>query len=123
MKQYLLAWNEESTIVEGLSRSGFCSAIGCGYKDEKEPRGVLIVKDGKAIYAGAYNGEELDWDLRSDKESWLRWQKEGVGMAALGMAAMTGKLKFNQGDYVKMIKNPELAKPFVKSFSLMKKLN
>jgi hypothetical protein len=43
-------------------------------------------------------------------------------MAALGIATISGKLTFNVGDFSSMIVQPELARPFVKSFSLMKKV-
>jgi hypothetical protein len=35
------------------------------------------------------------------------------------MAATTGKLKFRKGDYGAMVKDPRMAGPFVKSFSVM----
>jgi hypothetical protein len=38
---------------------------------------------------------------------------------SLGMAYTTGKLKFKVGDYMAMIKNPSMAGPFIKSFSVM----
>ena len=40
-------------------------------------------------------------------------------MMALGMAYTRGKLKFNVGDYGAMIKNPAMAGPFIKSFTVM----
>jgi hypothetical protein len=43
-------------------------------------------------------------------------------MAGLGMAFTTGKLKFLEGDYKGMLKDPRMAGPFVKSFSLMGKV-
>jgi alpha-beta hydrolase superfamily lysophospholipase len=43
----------------------------------------------------------------------------GTDMAGLGMAFTTGKMKFNVGDYFAMIKDPRMAMPFIKSFSVM----
>jgi hypothetical protein len=40
-------------------------------------------------------------------------------MAGLGMAFTTGKMKFQTGDYFAMIKDPRMAMPFIKSFSVM----
>ena len=40
-------------------------------------------------------------------------------MMALGIAYTRGKLKFNVGDYGAMIKNPAMAGPFIKSFTVM----
>jgi len=40
-------------------------------------------------------------------------------MASMGMAVTMGKLKFETGDFAAMIKDPRMATPFVKSFSLM----
>ena len=44
---------------------------------------------------------------------------KGIGMMGLGAAYTTGKLKFAVGDYGAMIKDPRMAKPFIKSFSVM----
>jgi hypothetical protein len=41
------------------------------------------------------------------------------GMMGLGMAFTTGKMKFVVGDYTAMIKDPRMAGPFIKSFSVM----
>lgn len=35
---------------------------------------------------------------------------------------MTGKLKFKEGDYKAMLKDPRMANPFVKSFGLMQQI-
>jgi hypothetical protein len=40
-------------------------------------------------------------------------------VADLGMAVTSGKLKFNSGDFKAMIKDPRMATPFVKSFTVM----
>ncbi len=41
------------------------------------------------------------------------------GMMGLGMAFTSRKMKFVVGDYSAMIKDPRMAKPFIKSFSVM----
>ncbi len=40
----------------------------------------------------------------------------------MGTAFAMGKLKFLQGDFKGMIKDPRMAGPFVKSFGLMKQI-
>jgi hypothetical protein len=40
-------------------------------------------------------------------------------MMGLGMAYTTGKLKFKIGDYMAMVKDPRMAGPFIKSFTVM----
>lgn len=40
-------------------------------------------------------------------------------MISLGLAYTSGKLKFKTGDYGAMIKNPAMAGPFIKSFTVM----
>lgn len=119
MKKYMDAWNGEAEVSDALAEIGFTSTIGCGFPDQDKPTGVLVVQNGKATHGGKYNGEELNWDLRATKESWEKWQANGIGMAGLATAYATGKLKFKIGDYGAMIKNPKMAGPFVKSFKLM----
>ena len=43
-------------------------------------------------------------------------------MMKIGAAYTTGKLKFVQGDYGAMIKDPRMAGPFIKSFAVMAKV-
>ena len=116
------AWNEEEEIHSTLSGIGFSSVITCGYKDKEEPECVFIVENGKAIKAGLYNGEQPDWDMRADKDHWIKWSEKPLGMTSMGMAVTTGKLKFKKGDFGSMIKNPSMAGPFIKSFALMSKI-
>ena len=61
--------------------------------------------------------------MRADRDNWLKWASEGIGMAGLGTAFAMGKLKFLSGDFKGMIKDPRMAGPFVKSFALMKNLD
>lgn len=122
MGKYKEVWNAASHISDELAKINFDSTIGWGISGEDKPRGVLVVKGGKAVHGGTYNGENLDWDLRASKESWDQWTEYPVGMAGLGVAVTTGKLKFEAGDYKSMIRNPGMAGPFVSSFGLMGKV-
>ena len=61
----------------------------------------------------------MNWDLRASADSWDKWMAKGIGMMGLGAAYTTRKLKFEVGDYGAMIKDPRMAGPFIKSFSVM----
>jgi len=82
---------------------------------------VIIVEIGKAVSAGNYNGEEMNWDLRADKSTWEKWVTKPPGMMGLGMAYTSKKLQFLVGDYGAMLKDPRMAGPFMKSFAAMGK--
>ena len=118
MKGYMEEWNKESELSDALARINFNSNIAYGFIDQDQPTSVLVVENGKVTKAGLYSGEELNWDLRASKDNWEKFTK-GMGMAGLGMAYMGGKLKFKIGDYTAMIKDPRMAGPFVKSFTVM----
>lgn len=119
MKSYAEQWNSESDLSDALAQIGFNSTIGYGFDGDAAPTGVLVVENGKATSAGAYNGEELNWDLRASADNWSKWASKGIGMMGLGVAYTTRKLKFNVGDYTAMVKDPRMAAPFIKSFSVM----
>lgn len=122
MKAYQTEWNNEPELSNALAEIHFNSSIGYGFIGDDKPIGVLVIEEGKAVKAEAYNGQTLNWDLRATKENWDKWIEKGLGMAGLGMAYVGGKLKFKTGDYKAMIKDPRMAGPFVKSFSVMGKV-
>lgn len=113
------AWNDEKDLGDALAKIGFNSTIGYGFQGEPKARGYIKVENGYVVSAGAFNGEALNWDLRASPDDWEKWCQKGIGMVSLGMAYTTGKLKFQVGDYGAMIKNPAMAAPFIKSFSVM----
>lgn len=113
------AWNGESELSDALAEIGFNSTIAYGFPDDDQPRGVIVVENGKVTSAGPFSGQSLNWDLRATEETWRNWFASGVGMAGLGAAFATGALKFKVGDYPAMIKDPRMAGPFVKSFTVM----
>jgi putative sterol carrier protein len=119
MNQLKDAWNADPEVSGKLAEIGFSSVISCGFKDEAQPRGVFVVENGKCVRAGRYASEQPNWDMRADKKDWMKWIEKGLGMAGMGMAFTTGKLKFLKGDFKAMIKDPRMAGPFVKSFALM----
>ncbi|MBD2356035.1 SCP-2 sterol transfer family protein [Tolypothrix sp. FACHB-123] len=122
MQAYAEKWNQEPELADALKQIHFSSVIGYGFEDEPEPRGVLTIIDGKAIHAETYNGQKLNWDLRADKDHWQQWVTKGLNMMGLSMAYMSRKLQFRVGDYLAMIKDPRMAGPFIKSFSVMGKV-
>ena len=118
MKSFMEQWNAEPELAAALGEIGFNSVIGYGFPDG-DPVGVLAIENGQAVSAGAYNGETLNWDLRATADQWQKWMTKPPGMMGLGTAFATGKIKFNIGDYSAMVKDPRMAGPFIKSFSVM----
>lgn len=119
MKSYMEQWNAEPELSEALAQIGFNSVIGYGFDGDAQPLGVLSVENGKAVDAGAYNGQTLNWDIRASQDQWQKWMGKPPGMMGLGMAFTSRKMKFMVGDYGAMIKDPRMAGPFIKSFSVM----
>ncbi|MCG8428733.1 MAG: SCP-2 sterol transfer family protein [Chromatiales bacterium] len=121
MKNFMEQWNAEPELSGALEQIGFSSVIGYGFEGDDQPKGVLTVESGKAVAAGAYDGETLNWDIRCSEGQWQKWIGKPPGMMGLGMAFTSGKMKFKVGDYGAMIKDPRMAGPFIKSFSVMAK--
>jgi len=119
MKSFMEQWNAEPALSEALAKINFKSVIAYGFEGEDTPRGVITVENGIAVSAGTFNGEALSWDMRATFDNWNKWLAKPPGMMGLGMAYTTRKLKFLVGDYGAMIKDPRMAGPFIKSFSVM----
>jgi len=122
MSKYQVAWNNEPGLANALEQIGFNSTIGYGFDGDSQPVGVIEVANGKVVSAGNYNGQTLNWDLRASPDNWQKWAKKPPGMMGLGMAYTSRKLKFLVGDYGAMVKDPRMAAPFIKSFSVMGKV-
>ena len=119
MQKMMDEWNKEPELANELSNIGFNSTIAYGLDNEDEPRGVLVIEKGKAISGTLFSDQKFNWDLRASKEDWQEWFKKPPGMMALGIAYTSRKLRFKKGDYVAMIKDPHMAGPFIKSFTVM----
>jgi putative sterol carrier protein len=119
MKSFMEEWNKDPELSKNLAEIKFNSKIAYGFVGDENPKGVLVIENGQAVSAGPYQNEEVNWDLRASQENWNKWIEKGIGMAGLGMAYMSGKLKFKTGDYSAMIKDPRMAGPFIKSFTVM----
>jgi putative sterol carrier protein len=122
MKKFQNEWNNEPDLSDALGKIDFSSVIGYGFKGDDSAAGYIKVENGKVTDAGRYDGQELNWDMRADDSNWKKWFEKDLGMTGLGMAVTTGKLKFNSGDFKAMVKDPRMATPFVKSFSVMGKV-
>ena len=61
MKSFMEQWNAEPDLSDALAQIGFNSVIGYGFDGEDQPRGLLVVENGKATSAGAYTGEDMNW--------------------------------------------------------------
>lgn len=122
MKKFQQAWNDEPDLSDALAKIDFNSVIGYGFKGDDKASGFIRVENGKVTEAGSYDGQELNWDMRADESNWQKWFNKELGMTGLGMAVTTGKLKFNSGDFKAMVKDPRMATPFIKSFSVMGKV-
>lgn len=123
MLAYRDAWNAEPELAEMLSGIGFDAVIGYGVLGEPTPRGVLHVENGRVVDAGPYRGEELAWDLRAPEKVWRDWFSHPPGMMQIGAAYTNGKFQILAGDYISMIKDSRMARPFVKSFETMAKIS
>ncbi len=106
MKSFMEQWNAEGDLSGALAQIGFNSVIAYGYEGEDQPRGVLTVVNGKAEDAGAFTGQTLNWDIRCKQAQWEKMIAKPPGMMGLGTAFATGK-------------DPRMAGPFIKSFSVM----
>lgn len=123
MQQLAAQWNSDTEMLDSLASAGFNASIGFGYNDAGPPRGVVEVVAGRIEYAGDYSDQELDWDLRAALQDWRDWIEHGFGLDKLGVAIANGRLGFRRGDYRRMIRTPALARPFLRHFELMAKLD
>jgi hypothetical protein len=115
-------WNADPELADALAKINFNSVIGYGFENDSDPKGILTIQDGRVVSTGAYTGQKLNWDLRADRDQWQQWLNKGLNMMGLSMAYMSRKLQFRVGDYTAMIKDPRMAGPFIKSFSVMGKV-
>ena len=119
MKGYMEKWNAEPDLSDALAQISFNSVIAYGFQGDATPKGVLTVENGKATAGEAYNSQTLNWDIRCSQEQWGKMIAKPPGMMGLGTSFATGKMKFVVGDYTAMIKDPRMAGPFIKSFTVM----
>ena len=119
MQKLMKEWNSEPELANDLANIGFNSTIAYGFENEDKPRGVLVIEKGKAVFGDIFTEQDVNWDLRASRENWQKWFSKPPSMMGLGMAYTARKLKFNKGDYTSMIKDPRMAGPFLRSFTVM----
>lgn len=119
MNRFMEEWNNEPDLADALAKIGFNTTIAYGMDGEDTARGFITIENGHATSAGAYTGQEINWDLRASADHWAKWMSKPPGMMGLGVAYTSRKLKFKTGDYGAMVKDPRMAGPFVKSFTVM----
>jgi len=123
MQAFAKLWNADKEMIEKLSEANFTAVIGFGFTRDDMPVGIVEVKDGAIIYAGDFKSQTIDWDIRANMDAWEEWLTKGFGFNKLGVAVSSGKLQFLAGDYRQMIRNPNMAGPFLRHFELMEKLD
>lgn len=115
-------WNNTPEMTGPLGQANFHSLIAFGYKNEEHPRIAFKVEDGKIVKASLAKDIDTaayDWDLRADPEQWETWRKQPLTIMSLGPAVAQGKIQFKSGDYRAMIRQMQLAKPFLHLFSIL----
>lgn len=119
---YQNAWNEDGEITAALQHAGFSSVVAFGLHDEDEPRFVMTINKGIVTSIERLSEEAIKWDIRATHENWLSLVAKPPGLMKLGIAYTSRKIRFKKGDYAVMVKDPDLAGAFVKSFGLMSKI-
>jgi hypothetical protein len=122
MRKFKDEWNRDPYLASHLEQINFSSTIAYGFPDEDAPRACIVVENGYITKAEKYTGQQLNWDLRARENHWKEWLSREVGTTGIGLAYSTGKLKFIEGDYKAMIRNPKMSSPFIKSFSAMSRV-
>lgn len=121
-KAYKNAWNEDGEITVTLRNAGFNSVVAFGLDNEAAPRFVMTIDNGLVTAIEGQSEAAIKWDIRATQENWLSLIAKPPGLMKLGIAYTSRKIRFKKGDYSTMVKDPELAGAFVKSFGLMSKI-
>ncbi len=116
---YKEIWNSDEGIAAELGQHQFDSVVAFGVDGEDSPRVVLTIASGVIVSATSSSDESVNWDLRATLDNWQALVTKPPGLMKLGLAYTSRKLKFKQGDYAVMIKDPYLSTAFVKCFALM----
>jgi hypothetical protein len=122
-EKFIKAWNGESELTGNLGKIGFSSIVAFGFINENDPRLCLRIENGRAAGMESCTHIKPEWDVRAEPDQWLDWMNNPPGLMAIGMAYTKRSLQFRSGDYVAMIKNPEMATPFVKCIEMMSRIS
>lgn len=112
-------WNLEPELSAALAKIGFSSVIAYGFEEESLPSAIVRVEKGMITTVSHVAPGQVNWDLRATAENWEELISNRLGAAGLSLAYATRRLKFKSGDYGAMIKDPRMARPFIKSFVVM----
>lgn len=115
-------WNGDNEMLVPLFSRGFSAVIALGYADQTDPRILLEVENGRVTRAGPYlaaTRPQVDWDLRASPAQWAMWKKKPLEITSISVAVNRGELQFKAGDYRKLMRTPELAKAFLRFFTLL----
>lgn len=112
-------WNREAELSGALAKIGFSSVIAYGFEGDSRPRAVVYVDNGLVTATSHVGPDRVNWDLRASAENWEELISNKLGAAGLSLAYATRRLRFKSGDYGAMVKDPRMARPFIKSFVVM----
>lgn len=122
IEAFVARWNGDNDMVVPLFTQGFSAVIALGYADEADPSVLLEVEHGRVRRAGPYlaaTQPQVDWDLRASAAQWSAWKKKPLEITGISVAVNRGDLQFRVGDYRKLMRTPELAKAFLRFFTLL----
>lgn len=122
-KAYMDAWNADDDITLILKNAGFSSVVGFGFpEDDDDPSFVMTIDKGFVVSTEKKPQDVINWDIRAKKDDWISLIAKPPGLMKLGIAYTSRQIRFKKGDYATMIKDPNLAGAFVRSFVLMGKV-
>ena len=120
---YQAAWNREPPEADVRRDTAFAGAIGLGWPDDDNARCLLVVRAGRVVEAGGYDGRRLDWDLRASREHWCRWSAGAVEALDLGIAMAARRLVVRRGDYDRLIEDAHGAGALLGAFRLLARVS
>jgi hypothetical protein len=115
-------WNADNEMVVPLFTHGFSAVIALGYAAHEDPSVLIEVENGRVARAGLYHAATtptVDWDLRATPAQWAAWKKKPLEIMGVSVAVNSGQLQFKAGDYRKLMRTPDLAKAFLRFFTLL----
>lgn len=119
MQVFMGAWNSDAELAREAAGSGFNAVIGYGLEDDAQAAGVLTVREGKVMSAGAYAGETLDLDLRATPEAWQKWLARPLDPIAVGTALASRQIVNRRGDLAAVTGDAARARVFMRSFIVL----
>lgn len=115
-------WNSDNDMVIPLFTQGFSAVIALGYPSQADPSVQLEVDNGRVVRAGLFRPTSqatIDWDLRATRDQWAAWKQKPLEITGVSVAINRGILEFRTGDYRKLMRTPDLAKAFLRFFTLL----